>query len=171
MADIRRNAIISDCGKYRLLLTRQWDTVNHIVPKKELVFAMLNPSIADAEQDDPTARRCIGFGQRNGYDMIHVINLFTGRATKPDELFSMDDPEGPDCLRIWDWAKASSADIICAWGGDRRASDQARKFLKHFEGRELFCLGLTKDGMPRHPLYLPNSSEMMPFSLNPRGGA
>lgn len=168
--DIRRDANISDCGKYRLLLSRIWNSSDaspasiFYQPPKQLVFVMLNPSTADAYKDDPTIRRCIGFGQRNGYDMIHVANLYTGRATKPDDLFRMADPAGPECERVWSKMKASSADIICAWGADKRAKSQASKFLAYFSGRELYCLGTTKDGSPKHPLYLPNDTKMQPFT-------
>jgi hypothetical protein len=54
----RGTAVISDCGRYRYSLTRSWaDGDNRVV------FVMLNPSTADAEVDDPTIRRCIGFAK------------------------------------------------------------------------------------------------------------
>ena len=46
-------ATISTCEKYRYQLWRKWDE-----GKKCLVFIMLNPSTADAENNDPTITRC-----------------------------------------------------------------------------------------------------------------
>ena len=46
-------AVFSDCQRYRYRLWRTWDS-----SKKPLVMVMLNPSIADAEQNDPTVERC-----------------------------------------------------------------------------------------------------------------
>ena len=71
---IRRNAELSACGKYRYRLSRIWDD------KKPLVlFIMLNPSTADAEQDDPTIRRCIAFAKNWGYGGFMAGNLFAFR--------------------------------------------------------------------------------------------
>jgi len=168
--DIKRDAHISDCGRYRYLLSRTWrdsdasPAMAHYVPPRQLVFVMLNPSTADAYQDDPTIRRCIGFG-RDEFDMIHVANLYAGRATKPNDLFSMDDPEGPENLRVWEKIKTSNATLICAWGADRRAKHQSKKFIDFMSGRDLHCLGITKDGHPKHPLYLKADTQIEPFIL------
>ena len=57
----RSGAIISACGQYRYHLWRRWD---ELLPT--MVWVMLNPSTADATEDDPTIRRCIGFAKREG---------------------------------------------------------------------------------------------------------
>ena len=91
MTDIRKEAVISDCGAYRYHLARIWEEgpqhsgLRHLWRPKNLAFVMLNPSTADAYEDDPTIRRCIGFGQRDAFDSITVLNLFAGRATKPKD--------------------------------------------------------------------------------------
>ena len=64
-------AIISDCGKYRYQLWRKWDPSLPVV-----LFIMLNPSQADASEDDPTIRRCINYAKSWGYGGIYVGNLF-----------------------------------------------------------------------------------------------
>jgi Protein of unknown function (DUF1643) len=58
---LEQNAVISACGRYRYLLTRQVASGG-----RRTTFIMLNPSTADASNDDPTIRRCIGFAQRWG---------------------------------------------------------------------------------------------------------
>ena len=158
--DARRTAQLSRCATYRYRLGRILVEQTQRValawwrPPTVLAFVMLNPSTADAFSDDPTIRRCVGFAIRDGYDEVCVMNLFAGRATKPDDLFKMSDPEGPENREHWQALKESSATIVCAWGSDRRAVPQAEKFLEVMRGRELHCLGVSKDYRPRHPLYL-----------------
>lgn len=84
-----KGAIISGCGKYRYSLWRTWDKK---LPK--VMFIMLNPSTADAYEDDPTIRRCINFAKSWGYGGIVVGNLFAYRATNPKKLILIDDPSG-----------------------------------------------------------------------------
>ena len=49
-------------GKCRCTLTRVWDPALPII-----TFVLLNPSTADSVKLDPTLRRCVGFGKREGY--------------------------------------------------------------------------------------------------------
>lgn len=176
-ANIRRTATLSECGAYRYRLGRIMVEPLPLTdmgkawyqPQRVMAFVMLNPSTADAYADDPTIRRCVGFANRDGYDEICVMNLFAGRATKPDDLFKMIDPEGPDNYNHWRALKSSSATIICAWGADKRAVPQAEKFISAMRGRDLHCLGMSKDGHPRHPLYLKAETPVEPFILKGPG--
>jgi hypothetical protein len=49
MEMLKWSAVFSDCKQYRYSITRTWDET-----KPYVVFIGLNPSYADAEQDDPT---------------------------------------------------------------------------------------------------------------------
>ena len=144
------NAILSPCGRYRYLLQRGEGRL--------LPFVMLNPSTADAEQDDPTIRRCMGFAAREGYDGIEVGNVYAWRATDPRELRSSSNPFGDNVnVLIGLSARAASNDtpIVCAWGTNVIGDHAARtiELLRH-AGARLVCLGKTKAGHPKHPLYL-----------------
>src|SRR6185437_4878200 len=86
---LRRSASISECGRYRYWLRRSW---GHGGNGKTVSFIMLNPSMADAEQDDPTLRRCMGFAQGWGFSTLSVHNLFALRATDTKELLTANDP-------------------------------------------------------------------------------
>src|SRR5262245_44648837 len=87
----QQNAVISNCGRYRHVLTRQ------VGPgTRTATFILLNPSTADARVNDPTIRRVIGFTRQWGYDRLTVLNLFAVRATDPADLKRADDPVGPE---------------------------------------------------------------------------
>lgn len=121
-----------------------------------LTFVMLNPSTADADKDDPTIRRCIGFAKRDGFSGLRVVNLFAFRATQPTDMQAADDPIGPENeARLIELFSAGGT-FVAAWGGGGqfrgRAYDVRR--LAGLLGVEMQCLGTTKDGYPRHPLYV-----------------
>lgn len=173
--DIRRAANVSPCGRYRYSLDRKWFAGRFYSPAKifthpmPLIFVMLNPSTADAFSDDPTIRRCIGFTKREGFEWLRVINLYGGRATKPAGLFQMDDPAGPDNITEWEMAREfheQGAEIVCAWGAEPKAQQMSALFL-HFMAQanvKLWCLGMTKAGSPRHPLYLPSDASLVEYA-------
>ncbi len=141
------SAVISDCGKYRYVLERDKGS-------NPLVFLMLNPSTADASLDDPTIRRCRRFSEDNGYTGIVVVNLYAYRATKPDDMLLASDPIGSDNDRFIREA-THGRDVCCAWGANanpQRANDVIS--LVKSCAANVYCLGKTKYGFPRHPLYV-----------------
>ena len=148
---LRRTAQISPCGLYRYRLTREWSDM------PLLPFVMLNPSTADAEEDDPTIRRCMAFGRREGAGGIVVVNQFAFRATNPDALRTAADPFGPDndaaLQETGREAAAMRVPVICAWGAHGGHSNRHIVLLMQ-TGARLMCLGRTKNGHPRHPLYV-----------------
>ncbi|MCK5560130.1 MAG: DUF1643 domain-containing protein, partial [Thermoplasmata archaeon] len=129
------------------------------------VFVMLNPSTADADEDDPTIRRCIGFARGWHCGGIQVINLFAYRATNPDELLKVDDPAGPDNLQHIFSTVQDHQFVVCAWGTRGVLVGQDEKVKRCMErardGIHLMSLGLTKDGHPKHPLYLSKDTPLV----------
>jgi hypothetical protein len=158
-----RAAVISDCGKYRYQLFRIWS------PKKPLVvFIMLNPSTADASQDDPTIRRCIGFAQAWGYGGIAVVNLFAWRATDPQELLLANGAIGPQNDYFLQQAFVDAGAVVAAWGAQPVAAARAAgvQLLAQQVGARLLCLGTTKEGHPRHPLYVAKGTPLVTYRPN-----
>lgn len=151
------SAVISDCGKYRYLLKRKINCPVRWV--KKCVFVMLNPSTADAEKDDPTIRRCISFAERESCSELSVVNLFGLRATDPMELSRHDDPIGPENYRHLILELESAQLAIAAWGSHKMADCSLARELSKLEGFK--CLGKTKHGKPRHPLYVRADVEMV----------
>jgi hypothetical protein len=155
-----RQTIVSPCREYRYCLWREWEPPQ----ASYVVFIGLNPSTADATQDDPTLRRCVNYAKRWGYGAVCLLNLFAYRATRPAVMKAHPDPVGVEndyWLHYW----ASGADlIVAAWGnhGVHRQRDQA---IFTRLNRPLFCLGITKTGQPKHPLYLNANVQPIPFNL------
>lgn len=160
MPSLITSALISDCGFYRYRLGRRWGD-------GEIVgFVMLNPSTADAEKDDPTIRRCIGFAKQWGFDGIEVVNLFAYRATFPSDLIKAVDPIGPDNDQHIRAVASTCRTIVAAWGQlwhgfETRGRNVAAILEDGF--RKLKCLGVTKDGFPKHPLYLRKDTLIVDF--------
>ncbi len=148
-------AVYSDCEHYRYLLTRVWDET-----RPRALFVMLNPSTATEVQNDPTVERCERRARTLGFGAFRVTNIFAWRATDPKEMRAQPDPVGPEndaAIRASvDWATGAGAKIVCAWGAHGAHLDRgaAVERLLRATGRELWHLGLTKAGAPKHPLYI-----------------
>lgn len=159
------SAIISDCGRYRYLLRRRIPQAVRWI--KPCLFVMLNPSTADASTDDPTIRRCVGFARSLLCTEMSVVNLFALRSTDPAALSEADDPVGPtnDAILCEQVAAHSLGIVIVAWGSHRMARERARKLADQGIFATAHALALTKDGWPRHPLYLSADLKPEPWSV------
>ena len=125
---------------------------------------MLNPSTADAELDDPTIRRCMGFARDWDYGGIRVCNLYAYRATKPDDLKGVLDPVGPRNDSAILSAVADAGRIIAAWGAWPGPFEvRTHRVQDLLRGRHVEALGLTKSGAPRHPLYMAKDAEPLTY--------
>lgn len=152
-------AIFSTCRTWRYLLRRHWD------PGVEpLVVIGLNPSTADETTDDQTIRRCIGYAQSWGCGGLMMMNAYALRSTDPKGLWRVDDPVGPEndewLLRVAE--RYPDTTFLAAWGvhcEPERAETVAGLLPR------LACLGLTKAGGPRHPLYMPGDLAPRPYAL------
>lgn len=165
---MRRAAFISECRRYRFTLDREWSG------GLNLLVCMLNPSTADADVDDPTIRRLIKFATRAGFGSLRVVNLFAFRSPDPSVLRQADDPVGiANDYIIGDsiaYQNANNCPVLAAWGAFSLAAERARKVMGLVEGTNWVCLGTTKDGHPRHPLYVPGKQPMVPFAGYAAGG-
>ena len=149
------SAVISDCGRYRYRLER-----HALSGAGAVAWIMVNPSTADALQDDATIRKVIGFSERLGFGWLIVGNKFAYRATDVRELKSAAHaigPENDDHLRS---ILADAQTVIAAWGPlAKLAAPHRRRWmtverLAKEAGKSLMCLGTAADGHPRHPLML-----------------
>ena len=151
--------------RYRYRLWRRWDRSRPVV-----AFVMLNPSTADARRDDPTIRRCMGFAERWGYGGIEVVNLFGLRASDPRTLRAARDPVGPRNDTHLRRAVRRARLVVAAWGADRAARSRERALSGRLSPRAR-CLGTTRSGAPRHPLYLRGDVGLVPLPAVRRSAA
>lgn len=175
--DRRGSAVISADGVYRYLLTRELDdnTGGPDWAGGTVVFVMLNPSTADADRDDATLRRCIGFARLWSYERLVVVNLYAYRSTDPAALKLVADPIGPDndshirsALRR---TRPFDKDVIVAWGANADPSRAAAVVaLILAEGRKPYCFGITANGQPLHPLRLPADQAVIPYAPTDEAG-
>lgn len=163
------SAVFSSDGKYRYYLYRRLSAQGEGVA----TFIMLNPSTADARQDDPTIRKCLGFCRHWGVAELQVVNLFAIRATRPAEMKKSSQPVGRHNRRWIERAVVQSPSagrsrrlVIFGWGVHGNHCDQDRTVRDWLDSLavEGHCLGITRDGHPRHPLYVPYSASLIPFA-------
>jgi hypothetical protein len=167
-ATLSGRAYISEDGLYRYSLTReiadpQFGCLDEDERDATVTFVGLNPSTADATHDDPTIRRCIRFAREWGFARLKMVNLYAYRATDPRELAEAEktgiDIVGPENDHVISLAFGGSDKIMAAWGAiyDERVA----QFAEDFGGWQMWALGLTKNGDPRHPLYM--RADVQPF--------
>lgn len=160
------SAVISPCGLYRYRLERRIDV------GPSVMVIMLNPSTADADLDDPTIRKLLGFGFRLGWGRIMVGNLFGLRATNPKALQTASDPIGPDNDYHLRQMLREAHQVVLAWGAKNKLPMTLREawtpaiidMVKAF-GHEPMMLGEpTQCGQPRHPLMLSYATPLVPWA-------
>lgn len=149
--DAASEAVYSDCERFRYVLTRLWAPAG-----KKVLFVMLNPSTATEVQNDPTVERCERRARALGFGGFRVANIFAFRATDPKVMRAERDPVGPDNDAAIDESCVWADQVICAWGahGSHLGRGIQLEARLRASGLPLFHLGLTKDGQPKHPLYV-----------------
>ena len=171
-----KSAEISDCGVYRSMLLRLWDEALPV-----LVVIMLNPSTADAEIDDPTILNLIQRAKHNGYGAILVVNLCDFRSPHPSELMKAAEPTGPNFADHMAEALERAQEVgvvLVAWGNGGAMVLPGSHWSEHdlmmdnitdnYPDLLPVCIGLTKDGYPKHPLArgvhrVPVEAKFQPF--------
>ena len=162
---VGRDADLSLCKRYRYSLYRELDIDEG--DTETITWMMLNPSTADALEDDPTIRRCMGFSARWGFAHMYVINVFAYRATSPADMRAAIDPHGPENDH---WIKKRTdpsevGTVVFAWGTHGSHLDigpRMEKWVKELrKDKGCSILGRTKEGHPKHPLYLANHTMLL----------
>ncbi|HKS16366.1 MAG TPA: DUF1643 domain-containing protein [Planctomycetota bacterium] len=124
-----------------------------------------NPSIAGKEFDDPSCTRMISFTAGFGFGSLVLVNLVPFISTDPRGIPTREESV-PDENGQWVMGAIEESSIVVAgWGVLRPPWDdwaqEMLAFMREFRPRlEVFCLGLTKNGFPRHPLYVHSKTEL-----------
>ena len=155
MSDIKKSAEISPDGMFRYSLERTWDE-----GKPTVLFICLNPSTADAVEDDATVRRMVSFARQFGGGRLLVGNLFAFRSKNRNDLLKADDPVGPENDKYLDKLIKSADIVVAAWGNFGSYLARSSQFKENFKDYNIRCLALNKTGEPTHPLYVADGTQL-----------
>lgn len=170
------SAVISECGLYRYRLDRDCEG---LIPaefdedSKVFAYFGINPSTADAMLDDPTVRKWIGFTQRNGGNRFIVGNVFSYRATDVKVIGKVPFPQGPQHFTHLNQIIAEADVLVPCWGGRDKVPKHLREQLDlllawlHRSGKPVLHFGTTDGGDPKHPLFLPYTTPLLPLEARP----
>lgn len=152
---------------HRYVLTRTWGSGTRTG------WLMLNPSTADALDDDQTIGRCTSYSRSWGAGGLVVVNLFALRSTDPAALRTHPDPVGTDNDQaiLSQLTEDQVCIVVAAWGAHPFAAARARHVTDMLSARRirLRCLGVTRDGHPRHPCRLPDGLHLRDYRTPPGG--
>jgi hypothetical protein len=95
---------------------------------------------------------------------LEVCNLFAYRATDPRKLRCIVDPVGPLNDDMIARAAKRADRVIVAWGVEGARSRRAGVVMGLLRSTTVYCVGTTRDGFPRHPLYVRGDSLLAPFA-------
>ena len=147
-----REAEFSIDKKERYSLKREWDN-----SKNKILYIMLNPSLADDKNDDPTIRRLINFTKKFNYGGFLVGNIFTTITPNPKELDKskgMSDKNFEELIKLINKVDQ----IVYAWGSSIEEPQLLKKLVLSPK-----CFGKNLNGTPKHPLYLPKNSKLIDY--------
>ena len=161
---MNRSAWLSKCEKHRFTLKREWRNEGLLYG-----YFGINPSTADANLDDATVRKWIGFTERNGGRGFIVGNVFSLRSPNVKDLALSADPTTPENDHHLEQIIRKVDVLVPCWGN---LSKVPKRLHEHFgnlmfklleSGKPVKCFGLTKSGDPKHPLMLGYSTELVEY--------
>jgi hypothetical protein len=126
------------------------------------IWVLLNPATGDTEQRHrPTLERCISRSRAAGHTGLVIVNLFAFRDTNPRNLRTAPDSVGPANDEVLRVITKAGAQTIAAWGGHGRLGGRSGQVGPLLDSP--MCLGITQRGEPRHPLYIPAGTRLVPW--------
>jgi hypothetical protein len=146
--------------RYRWQFERRWSE------GRTITWVGLNPGIGATDNAQrPTLRRMVTVSRASGYGGLIVVNLFGLRTRDPKDLRTARDPIGEandDAIAFATSASVSDMTVAC-WGHYGGLHDRAQYVMDKVIEGDVYCLGITKGGEPRHPLYVPSDVKLMPY--------
>jgi hypothetical protein len=145
------DCVFSPDRRYRYRLEYRW---NH---GPICGWILLNPSRSEPICGDLTlsAQKCVNYAWKWGYGGIVIRNRFAYRATYPRDLLTVADPYGPENEAAL--ASISEEVTVAAWGSAKALA--LAPPLPPGVG-PLYCIGVNRDGEPRHPLHASGRAEL-----------
>jgi hypothetical protein len=136
-----------------------------------LLYIGVNPSWGTADKPDATMIKWRGIAVHNGFGSYTAGNPFAYRASDPKELTK--DLAAEAAVGGWMNEEALAgmierADVIVpCWGVVPKPLWRIVSKLElqlEASGKVLMTLGRTKEGFPRHPLYLAYRTKLEPWA-------
>ncbi|MGD0944510.1 MAG: DUF1643 domain-containing protein [Acidimicrobiales bacterium] len=151
-----RSSVVSECARYRYLLTEDWGPGD-----RSITWVMLNPP-GNATVEDETTRHVGSFSRHWGYDRLAIVNLFAFQALEPEQLSGVEDPVGPKNRWFVHQAVTSAELVVVGWGDGLLSAGSRPKTLDDLvelrrANAAMLCFGLTTAGNPLHPARIPES--------------
>lgn len=117
---------------------------------------MLNPSTATELQNDPTVERCERRARALGFGGFKVTNIFAWRDSDPRKMRAAKAPIGSENDAAIQEACAWADQVIAAWGTHGAYLNRGAQVVELLRqsGKPILHLGLSKQGHPKHPLYI-----------------
>ena len=167
-----REATFSDDGRYRYTLTRAFVPVAQA--SIHALVVMLNPSVADGSEDDPTIRKLVAIARHQKWDAFTVVNLFARVATSPKDLraeakegLDVIGPENDATIRqTFEYLRQKhTIDCVVGWGASVNLGPKSRTPVFRGRGEHVLAIlrevyphvrafRITAKGAPEHPLFL-----------------
>jgi len=174
---IERYASFDDARMYRYLLVRSFVPLEEV--RARTLVVMLNPSVADDKRDDPTVKKLLTIGRKQGWDSITVANLFARIATKPrvlrDEADAGLDVVGPGNDTVLRREAERATTVVVAGGSSVNVGPKAKVAACRGRGAAvlallrsvhptLYAFRITTKNAPEHPLFLASDIGLVRFT-------
>lgn len=156
---MENECIFSSDRKYRYVLKHSWIDMFD-TKEKAIVWIALNPSTADENKLDPTLTRIRNFSSDNGFNTFYMLNLFAYRATNPKDMLLQEDPIGIDNNYWINKICHENKIVVCSWGVLGNHLNRQNEVLNMINDCDLRYLELSKNNIPKHPLYLKSNSTL-----------
>lgn len=143
---------------------------------RPLICVGINPSTAAPDALDPTLQSVERIARSNGYDSFLMFNVYAQRATRPDDMEPLYNPELHAENRKAFRYLLSLSDrpaVWAAWGNIIMKRDYLMDCMRDFAadgkaaGARWYTAGpLLKSGHPHHPLYLKRDTKLLDFDID-----
>jgi hypothetical protein len=156
------------------------DEINHVryvlgtVGNRPLLCFGINPSTATPDDLDNTLKSVQRLALNNGFDSWIMMNVYTQRATDPDNMHQLFNEEihKNNLKFIENILSEKDATIWAAWG----TLIEKRPYLKlclldiynlstNYNCDWVSIGNISKKGHPHHPLYLASSTQAKKFNI------
>ncbi len=153
--------------RHRYLLWRTWQPAN-----PRLGFVGINPSTANSSKNDPTIRRLTSLANAWGFGGLVAANLFSLVSADPNVLWTDYEPSQDRSFHdgmnegYIRWMVANTTKILVGWGNEGKRAGVKKGQVLNLLGQKACYIKANKSGEPIHPLYVPKTSQLIPYVSN-----